>query len=152
MPANSAMLAAILALIFIFPSSLLAQTRNAENDSQALKNIEEQWLHARDAATLDRILASDFVHVIPFDHFLTKPEHINWNMRHLPAPDRKERFDKLEVRLYGDVGIVNGTVIGGDSSGKELDRTAFTDVFVYRDGRWQAVNAQENAIGKPGGK
>jgi hypothetical protein len=22
----------------------------------------------------------------------------------------------------------------------------FTDVFVFRDGRWQAVNAQENAI------
>jgi hypothetical protein len=22
-------------------------------------------------------------------------------------------------------------------------------VFVWRDGRWQAVNAQENAVGKP---
>jgi len=38
------------------------------------------------------------------------------------------------------------TVIASDPSGKELDRTMFTDVFVYRDGRWQAVNGQENAV------
>src|SRR5207249_12187472 len=31
------------------------------------------------------------------------------------------------------------------------DRTVFTDVFVRRKGRWQAVNAQENAVPpKPG--
>jgi hypothetical protein len=32
---------------------------------------------------------------------------------------------------------------GGD---EEVDRTVFTDVFVWRDGRWQAVNAQENTV------
>jgi len=48
--------------------------------------------------------------------------------------------------LYGDVGIANGSVIATDASGKELDRTMFTDVFVYRDGRWQAINAQENSV------
>jgi hypothetical protein len=37
-------------------------------------------------------------------------------------------------------------VIASDSAGKELDRTIFTDVFVYREGRWQAVNAQENRV------
>ncbi len=49
----------------------------------------------------------------------------------------------MRVRIYGDVGIVNGTVVSG------TQRTAFTDVFAFRDGRWQAVNAQENAIGGP---
>jgi hypothetical protein len=50
------------------------------------------------------------------------------------------------VRLYGDVGIVNGSVIATDENGKELDRTMFTDVFVFRGERWQAVNAQENQV------
>jgi len=43
------------------------------------------------------------------------------------------------------VAVVNGSVIAADGSGKELERTMFTDVFVLRNGRWQAVNGQENA-------
>ena len=50
------------------------------------------------------------------------------------------------ARFYGDVAILNGSVIASDRSGKEIDRTMFTHVFVRRDGRWQAVNAQENAL------
>jgi len=101
---------------------------------------------ASNAATLDRILASDFVHVVPVDHFLTKQEHIDWVIKHPEPKDRHTRFDKLHVRLYGDVGIVNGSVIASDLNGKQIDRTMFTDVFVCRDGRWQAVNGQENGI------
>jgi len=37
-------------------------------------------------------------------------------------------------------------VVNADQQGKEEHRTAFTDVFVFRDGRWQAVNAQKNAV------
>ena len=83
---------------------------------------------------------------MPVDHFLTKQEHIDWTVKHPEPKDRHTRFDKLNVRLYGDVGIVNGSVIATDPNGKELDRTMFTDVFVYRDGHWQAVNGQENGI------
>ena len=28
-------------------------------------------------------------------------------------------------------------------------RTVFTDVFMYRAGRWQAINAQENVVTRP---
>jgi hypothetical protein len=37
-------------------------------------------------------------------------------------------------------------VAASDGGGKELDRSVFTDVFAYREGRWQAVNAQENRV------
>jgi len=52
----------------------------------------------------------------------------------------------LKVRVYGDVGIVNGIVVTSDENGKQLDRTIFTDVFAWREGRWQAINAQENKV------
>ena len=80
--------------------------------------------------------------------FLSKAEHIDWYVKHLPPPTRKTRFDRLQVRLYGDTAVVNGMVISSDESGKELDRSVFTDVFVYRDGRWQAVNAQEDRVSR----
>jgi hypothetical protein len=57
------------------------------------------------------------------------------------------RFDKLKVRVYGSTAIANGIVEASDSPEVKLRKTIFTDVFVYRDNRWQAVNAQENEIG-----
>jgi hypothetical protein len=78
--------------------------------------------------------------------FLTKSQHIDWVTKHPPPANIKWRFDRLDIRLYGDVGIANGTVVGADERGQETSRGVFTDVFAYRDGRWQAVNAQENAV------
>ena len=121
-------------------------SRNPNKDREAIIALEQEWLHAHDAATLDRILASDFVHVVPADFFLNKQQHIDWVVGHPEPKDRHTKFDKLSVRLYGDVGIVNGSVIATDENGKELDRTMFTDVFVFRGDRWQAVNAQENQV------
>jgi hypothetical protein len=143
---------AFVVLTLCLPGTLNAASPAGESSArQELTSLEELWLHASDASTLERILAPDFVHVIPFDRFLNRQEHIDWVVKH-PAPaDRRLRFGRLQIRFYGAVGIVNGTVIAADPAGKELDRTAFTDVFVRRHGRWQAVNAQENRI-EPGPK
>jgi hypothetical protein len=141
----------LVVIVWLFSGSFSpAQTRtrahDPEKDKQALVALEQEWLHAKDAVTLDRILALDFVHVVPADHFLTKQEHIDWFLKHPQPKSRKTGLDNLKVRLYGDVAIVNGSVLVTDDSGKEVAPTMFTDVFVYRDGRWQAVNAQENSV------
>src|SRR5215470_7598326 len=134
----------VLLLLWI-PAAVSQTLRDPAKDRPAIRDLEEQWLHSEhDAAVLDRILASDFVHVVPFDHFLAKQEHIVWAVNHPDSMTLQKRFDKLNIRLYGDVAIVHGSVIASDVRGKELNRSMFTDVFVYRDGRWQAVNAQEN--------
>jgi hypothetical protein len=33
-----------------------------------------------------------------------------------------------------------------DASGKVVARVRFTDVFTYRDGRWQALAGQESLV------
>jgi uncharacterized protein DUF4440 len=141
------MLFLLLALLASGQLSLGFQTaRSPETDRKTLLSLEDEWLHARDGVILNRILADDFVHPVPQGVFLSKAEHIEWYVKHLPPPDRKTRFDRVQVRIYGDSAVVNGVVIASDGSGKELGRTMFTDVFAYRDGRWQAVNAQENQV------
>jgi hypothetical protein len=137
-----------ISLVFLLPWGLAygQSSRDPGKDREAIVALEQEWLHANDAASLDRILASDFVHVVPVDLFLNKQQHIDWVVAHPEPKDRHTKFDKLNVRLYGDVGIVNGSVIATDENGKELDRTMFTDVFVSRGERWQAVNAQENQV------
>ncbi len=126
-----------------------APQRTVDQDRQTLIALENEWLNGEhNAAALERILASDFVHPVATGDFLTKAQHIYYSTKYLPPAKLKQRFDNLSVRLYGDVGIVNGIVITSDEHGKDVDRTIFTDVFAYRDARWQAINAQENRVEK----
>lgn len=124
-----------------------AQRRSPESDRRALVELENEWLkNEHDAAALERILAPDFVHPVPTGDFLTKEQHIFYSTKYKPPATLKQRFENLSVRLYGDVGIVNGIVVNSDGQGRDTDRTVFTDVFACRGGRWQAVNAQENRV------
>lgn len=112
---------------------------------QALIDLEHRWLASEDdPAALESILADDFVHVLP-SGFVTKAEQLRF-MRAHPASARGEKhFQDLHVRVYGTVGVATGVVVATTAEGK-LRRTIFTDVFAYRDGRWQAVNAQETLL------
>jgi hypothetical protein len=141
-------LIAVLAF-FTLLSTGTAANRDRAQDKEALLSLENQWLHARDAETLDRILASDFVHIAPGGYVLSKAEHIAWFEKHTPPADRDVKLEHVTVRIYGDTGIVNGFVVNIDSHSRGESRTAFTDVFVIRDGRWQAVNAQEDLVDPP---
>jgi hypothetical protein len=130
-----------------------ARQRSTAAHRQALVELENEWLKGEhDAAVLERILAPDFVHPVPTGDFLNKAQHIYYSTKYLPPANLKNRFESLNVRLYGDVGVVNGIVVTSDEHGREVDRTIFTDVFAYREGRWQAINGQENRVEKSQGR
>lgn len=113
-------------------------------DKAGLVAVETAWLHAKDAATLEQILAPDYVHVIPGAGFITRDQQIGWFKAHPTPPGVERHFEDLHERVYGKVGIVNGVVVRTTPGEAKPHRTLFTDVFVYQDGRWQAVNSQEN--------
>ena len=123
------------------------EKRTSNSDRDALLALENDWLkNEHNAAELEHILAADFLHPVITGDVLNKAQHIKFSSTHLPAPDLTRHFEGLQVRVYGDVGIVNGVVVTTDKDGNTAGKTVFTDVFVYRDGRWQAINAQENAV------
>lgn len=112
---------------------------------QQLLKLEDQWLQGlQNPQTQEEILADDFVHALPIG-FITKKDQLDFlRSRKQPADNLSRHFEDLRVRIYGSAGIVNGTVVAVDKSGAVARKTVFTDVFAYRHGRWQAVNAQEN--------
>ena len=121
--------------------------RNADSDRETIKNLERDWLdHESDRVFLEHILADDFVHPVTTGAFLSKKEHIAWAMNHLSPTNRKRLMEGLSVRLYGDTAVATGTVVNSNPLGGNPLRTIFTDIFVYRDGRWSAVSAQENSL------
>ena len=122
---------------------LLAQSLPA---SQAVEALERRWLaHENDPAALAEILADDFVHVLP-QGMVTKREQLSF-MRAHPAADAgtTRRFEDLRVRVFGTAAVATGIVVATAPDGKTR-KTAFTDVFAYRDGAWRAVNAQETPL------
>jgi len=137
-------------ILFALSVAMSPKFMSAQRDDRAaIESIEREWLaHESDQATLEQILAPDFAHPVSAGVMLTKQQHIDWAVHHPKPGDSVSRFLTLKIRIYGNVAIANGIVeqtrAGGDAS-----RTIFTDVFVYRDSKWQAVNAQENAIGNP---
>ena len=114
-------------------------------DSAGATSVEKDWLaHEHEVAPLEHILAADFVHVLPTGQFITKAEHIGYVAAH-PAPAGFEagfeaHFERLDIRLVSGVAIATGIVSTTEH------RTAFTDIFACRGGRWQAVGAQESVI------
>jgi hypothetical protein len=142
-------LRAILALL-CFPAGCLTAEdvapRTTVQDRQAVIALENEWLASEhNPEVLERILASDFRHAVVTGDFLTKAEHISWSTKHPPSANLKSRFEKLEVRIYGDAAIASGIVATSDGD-KNTSRTIFTDIFAFRSGRWQVVHAQETRV------
>lgn len=153
---NSRRLALMLAVVSApFPCIASAQTGGARRDAplpeqaraQVLQ-VENHWLQVEDDPdALESILAPDFLHVVGAG-IITKDEQLSFMRKHPASKQSPEKhFEDMHVRVYGNVGIVNGAVVASEN-GKVL-RTLFTDVFAYRDGKWQAVSAQELPMPEP---
>ena len=52
----------------------------------------------------------------------------------------------MKSHIYGEIGYVRGLNTVTDPNGKVIANVRFTDIFVYRDGRWQALCGQETLL------
>lgn len=138
----------LLPILLLLTFAANAQNTGAPDPDQAkreLQALEQKWLQGETNPSLqEQILADDFVHVLP-SGFISKNDQIHFlRSRKRPVDHLQRHFEKLKIRVYGMIGIANGIVVATDNSGTAVRKTAFTDVFAYRDGHWQAVNSQEN--------
>jgi hypothetical protein len=124
---------------------LNARTAGSRAEAE-IKSVEEFWLlEEEDPMALQTILADDFIHVLPTG-IITKRQQIDYlQTRKTPPSKDTRKFDRLDVRVYGNAAIANG-IVAAVHRGGDVERTAFTDVFVKRNGKWWAVNAQENRM------
>jgi len=116
---------------------------------EEVKAVEQRWLENEDRPDgLESILADDFVHVLPAG-FITKNDQLAYLRKHPNAFPGTKHFEELRVRINGDVAIATGIVNTIQDPGAKAKRNAFTDVFVRRNGKWLAVNAQELRLQAP---
>jgi ketosteroid isomerase-like protein len=148
---------AVAVLVVVATSLALGQMADKQEKKgkggteQALMQMERDWTEAalkKDAAALDKILADDWVGQGPTG-VATKAEAL----ADLKSGDNKiesETLGDMKVRVFGDTAVVTGSddekssYKGKDTSGHYL----WTDVFVKRQGRWQAAASQGTLVAK----
>jgi hypothetical protein len=139
-------------LAVIIPTCIsLGTEAQPQTLEQEVRAVEQRWLENEERPDVVKsILADDFVHVLSAG-FISKDEHLSYLQEHPNSFPGTKHFEDLRVRIYGDVAIANGIVNTVRDQNSKPKRTAFTDVFVRRAGKWLAVNAQELPL-EPGSK
>jgi ketosteroid isomerase-like protein len=133
--------ALVVTSLIISPASVAADQGNVE---QQITQLERNWCNAdvkNDAAALSAILADDFIDVNLTGQVTNKAQSI--------ADLKTDKttvcdVDKLQIHVYGDTAVVVGraTVKSATYTGQYM----YTDVYVRRNGHWQAVAAQGTNI------
>lgn len=100
-----------------------------------------------DTTAISRLTADDFVEISRLGTLRTKAD----NLKDIASGNLKlltVQYDSTSVRVYGDVAVLRaianntGMFHGVPFAG----RVWYTRVFVWKDGRWQAVTMQQTPI------
>ena len=109
--------------------------------------LAQAWVDG-DREFIESILADDWRVTDLTGRVLTKEEVL----REAFGSDERQvasmKIDDIRVRPFGDWAIVTGqTQAAGEYQGEMIEvKLRFTDVFVMRDGRWQAVSSQATLL------
>jgi ketosteroid isomerase-like protein len=139
------------------PKAEPAKPATATSAEQELLNLEREWLEAyikRDVASMERILADDFLIVYPDGNMLTRADEIGALKKPAPAGGMPAlSAEQSKVRVYGDTAVITGILVqkgtlpDGPNKGNAFEtRDRYTDVYVKRAGRWQVVSSHLTTI------
>lgn len=114
---------------------------------EGVLSAERDWVEALergDRVRLECRLAPQFVDTNWQAKVLSRADVL----ARLGGPRPQPSLTKLEAQLVGKTAIVHGVNSQTSRDGTDQGSVRFTDIFVYRARRWQAVSAQETVIRK----
>ena len=140
-------IALLVLVLSIFPMSVFSHEMPVQDrDENTVLRIEYEWLRAlieRDRATLDRILADDFVDSNWKGDLHTKRQVLEGLGTSRPY---SQHLREIRIQLYGSIAIARGLNEISNKDRRIMMRIRFTDVLLYRHGNWQAVAGQETPV------
>jgi hypothetical protein len=139
-------------------STLLAAepARDQESDKASLRELKEVlWPKAyreQDAALLAQILADEFESIDAQGNVSTKPEELDYVRKNRPSYD-SFRFVIRRLQIFENrTAVVSGTgyIETKARDGKKGSKLEYqsSNVFIERDGRWQAISSHVSGIKK----
>lgn len=136
------------AVATVFSQTTLKTAEAKDNSEQAVLQAIQTWLDAderQDRATLDRIIADDFVGTAPRGRMVTKrdviPEEGTTGGHGLSISAQD-----IKVRILGDTAIAVGRGLPKTQERQPRPELRFTVVFAKRADRWQMVAAHLSPV------
>lgn len=134
------------------PAAQNSETTNAQRPSDAeseayMRKAETQWTVAplkERRALLERILADDYVGIGTKGAVYDKRGQIAADTSMPDDPGSAARLDYVRYRHFGDTVLAQGHETSA-SSGKTRN-VVFTDVWMFRNGKWQIVTGQDTMV------
>jgi ketosteroid isomerase-like protein len=120
--------------------------KQSSEDEQALIKIQHEWAEARvkgDSSYTRRLEAENCTIVWPDGTIATKQQDLQSMTGDIVFTEFK--IDDLQVRFYGNTGIVVGQgTIRAHKGNQDLlgGKFVWTDTFVKQDGAWRVVATQ----------
>jgi Domain of unknown function (DUF4440) len=115
-------------------------------DEATLVGLEQTWakaLEAHDTATVKCLLAEEFQDVGVDGTVYDRATALGRIASRRPS---ENHLEDVHAHIHGEMAYVRGLNRVTDSAGAVLARVRFTDIFVYREGRWLAVAGQETLV------
>lgn len=115
-------------------------------DGTALIQIEQSWARAleqRDTAVLGCILAQEFEDAGTDGQLTDRATTLAKAAKH---PELRHELSDLRAKVDGDFGYIRGLATAVNPQGKVVAKVRFTDVYAYREGRWQCVAGHESLL------
>ena len=119
------------------------------NDERQLREIQQGLARAwveRDHGFVESILAPEWGVTQPDGQVLTRSAVLGSFFDAVKIDSMV--VDDVSVMLFGETAVIRGrTVANGSSNGSPVNaRIRFTDVFIKRNGRWQAVASHASPL------
>jgi hypothetical protein len=133
------------------PVALLAQSGSQAQQREALIRIEREIAQANfdcDYRYFERVEATEFTFTDANGAVSNRKEDLAGEAT-CKKSTAKATIDSADVRLYGTTAVVvaRSTINSTSRDGQPVTRRSrFTDVFVWRDGRWQLVAGHSSRI------
>jgi hypothetical protein len=130
-------------------ASATGAQRPSDADSEAyMRKAEEDWaaLAVRKIpGLLDRILSDDYVGVSSKGDVRSKADQIRMDTG--PGGEFKSsKLDYVHYRHFGDAVIAQGEESLQRKDGKPDLTLIWTDIWMFRDGKWQVVASQDSKL------
>ena len=142
------MLLPLTILALALPSFALDCPKNQSQTEAALLELEQNWarsLSEKNADAVACLVAGEFEDADVDGSLHTRTQMLEHIPQRKPGVNR---LSEMRAHLEGNFGFVRGLATLEDPSGKVVARVRFTDIFAYRDGRWQALAGQETLLGE----
>jgi hypothetical protein len=117
-----------------------------EKNGDALAKAELAWarsLEQSDTAALGCILAAEFEDAGPDGKLTDRATTLVKAGEHRAV---RHELTNMRADVHDDFGYIRGLATAMNAEGKVLAIVRFTDVYVYREGRWQCVAGHESML------